>query len=40
MTDFDASCDEGSDETKFIYECTDFESDSYRIMKLVEKEIK
>ena len=39
MTDFEANCDEGYDETKFIYECTDFEGDSHRIMKLVEKEI-
>ena len=40
MTNFDAHCEEGLDETKFIYECTDFEGDSHRVMKLVEKEIK
>ena len=39
MTDFEANCDEGYGENKFIYECTDFEGDSHRIMKLVEKEI-
>ena len=40
LEDYEANCDEGSGETKFIYECTDFECDSHRIMKLVEKEIK
>ena len=39
LEDYDANCDEGYDETKFIYECTDFEGDSHRILKLVEKEI-
>ncbi len=39
MTDFDASCEEGYAETKFIYECTDYDGDSHRVMKLVEKEI-
>lgn len=39
LEDYDASCVDGSDETKLIYECTDFDGDSHRIMKLVEKEI-
>ena len=39
MTDFKASCDEGYDNIKYIYECTDFEEDSHRVMKLVEKEL-
>lgn len=39
MEDFDSNCDEFSGETKVIYECTDFEGDSHKIMKLVEKEI-
>lgn len=36
MTNYDSSIDID----KNIYECTDFEGDSHRIMKLVEKEIK
>lgn len=39
LEDYEANCNEGCDEIKFIYECTDFEGDSHRIMKLVEKEI-
>ena len=40
LEDFDSSCEKYSGETKLIYECTDFENDSHRIMKLVKKEIK
>lgn len=39
MTNFDTSYNEGYGEIKFIYECTDFDGDSHRIMKLVEKEL-
>ena len=39
LEDFDSNCEEYSGETKLIYECTDFENDSHRIMKLVKKEI-
>lgn len=39
LEDFDSNCEELSGETKLIYECTDFDGDSHRIMKLVEKEI-
>ena len=39
LEDFVSNCEEYSGETKLIYECTDFEGDSHRIMKLVEKEI-
>lgn len=39
LEDYDANCEEGSGENKFVYECTDFEGDSHRVMKLVEKEI-
>ena len=39
LEDFDSNCEKYSGETKLIYECTDFENDSHRIMKLVEKEI-
>ena len=40
LEDFDSNCEKYSGETKLIYECTDFENDSHRIMKLVKKEIK
>ena len=39
LEDFDSNCEKFSGETKMIYECTDFENDSHRIMKLVKKEI-
>ena len=39
LEDFDSSCEKYSGETKLIYECTDFENDSHRIMKLVKKEV-
>ena len=39
LEDFVSNCEEHSGETKLVYECTDFESDAHRIMKLVEKEI-
>ena len=39
LEDFDSNCEELSGETKMIYECTDFDGDSHRIMKLVEKEV-
>ena len=38
MTDFDNNIENYEDGTA-VYECTDFEGDSHRIMKLVEKEI-
>ena len=38
MTNYDSNVDEYADGT-LAYECTDFEGDSHRIMKLVEKEI-
>lgn len=39
LTNFDTNCNEGYNEIKFIYECTDYEGDSHRIMKLVEKDL-
>ena len=39
LEDFVSNCEEHSGETKLVYECTDFEGDAHRIMKLVEKEI-
>ena len=39
LEDFDSNCEDFLGETKMIYECTDFEGDSHRIMKLVKKEI-
>ena len=39
LEDFVSNCEEHSGETKRVYECTDFEGDTHRIMKLVEKEI-
>ena len=39
MTNFDANCEECCGDVKFVYECTDYEGDSHRIMKLVEREI-
>ena len=39
LENYDSNCEEYSGETKLIYECTDFENDSHRIMKLVKKEI-
>ena len=39
MENFDSNWDEGRGEIKLVYECTDFDGDSHRIMKLVEKEI-
>ena len=38
MEDFDSNVDEYADGTE-VYECTDFEGDSHRIMKLVESEV-
>ena len=40
LENYDSNCEEYSGETKLIYECTDFDGDSHRVMKLVEKEIK
>ena len=40
LEDFDSNCEKFSGETKMIYECTDFENDSHRIIKLVKTEIK
>ena len=39
LEDFDSNCEKFSGETKMIYECTDFDGDSHRVIKLVEKEI-
>lgn len=39
LVNFDASCNEGLGELIYVYECTDFEGDSHRIMKLIEKEL-
>lgn len=39
LENFDSNCESFLGETKMIYECTDFEGDAHRIMKLVEKEI-
>ena len=36
---YDSNCEEYSGETILIYECTDFDGDSHRVIKLVEKEI-
>ena len=38
MTNYDSDVGEYPDGTE-VYECTDFEGDSHRVMKLVEKEI-
>ena len=38
MTNYDSNVDEYANGT-LVYECTDFDGDSHRIMKLVEKEI-
>lgn len=38
MTNYDSHVDEYADGT-LVYECTDFDGDSHRIMKLVGKEI-
>ena len=40
LENYDSNCEEYSGDTKLIYECTDFDGDSHRVMKLVEKEIK
>ena len=40
LESYDSNCVEYSGDTKLIYECTDFDGDSHRVMKLVEKEIK
>ena len=40
LENYDSNCEEYSGETKLIYECTDFDGDSHRVIKLVEKEIK
>ena len=40
LESYDSNCEEYSGETKLIYECTDFDGDSHRVIKLVEKEIK
>lgn len=37
MTDYDSDTNEYPE--GLVYECTDYEGDSHRIMKLVEKEI-
>lgn len=37
MTDYDSDVNEYAE--ALVYECTDYEGDSHRIMKLVEKEI-
>ena len=39
MTNFDSNITEYPGETKLVYECTDFEGDSHRVMKLIEKSI-
>ena len=39
LESYDSNCEEYSGETKLIYECTDFDGDSHRVIKLVEKEI-
>ena len=39
LENFDSNCEEHLGETKLVYECTAFEGDTHRIMKLVEKEI-
>ena len=38
MEDYDSNTEEYKDGT-LVYECTDFEGDSHRIIKLVEREI-
>jgi len=38
MEEYDSNIDEYADGT-LVYECTDFEGDSHRIMKLVESEV-
>lgn len=38
MTDFESNVDKYVDGT-FVYECTDFEGDSHRILKLIEREV-
>lgn len=38
LEDFDSDCTD-TDDYK-VYECTDFEGDSHRVMKLVYKEVK
>lgn len=40
LESYDSNCVEYSGDTKLIYECTDFDGDSHRVIKLVEKEIK
>ena len=40
LESYDSNCEEYSGETKLIYECTDFDYDYHRVIKLVEKEIK
>ena len=39
MENFDSNWEEHDNETILVYECTDFYSDSHRVMRLVEKEI-
>ena len=39
MESFDSNREEHNNETILVYECTDFDGGSHRIMKLVEKEI-
>ena len=39
MTNFDSNTTEHYGETKLVYECTDYDGDSHRVIKLVEKEI-
>ena len=39
LESYDSNGEEYSGETKLIYECTDFDGDSHRVIKLVEKEI-
>ena len=38
MSDYDSDVNEYAE--ALVYECTDYEGDSHRIMKLVEKEIR
>ena len=38
LEDFDSNVDEYADGT-FVYECSNFDDHSHRVMKLVEKEI-
>ena len=39
MTDFESNVETDFASCKMVYECTDFEGDSHRILKLVIKEV-